>query len=73
MARNVRRRRVWHWLADHGAPDWFWSLFTRSKWRRCSTCGLRGVGRWKRAHVFGGGEPSRHYCSTEHYYEREEF
>jgi hypothetical protein len=56
------RRAAWHFLSDHGAPTWLWTRLVRSTWRRCSTCGLRGVGRWKQAATFGGGLPPRHYC-----------
>lgn len=72
-SRIYKRRAVWHWLADAGAPEWLWSLFCRSTWRQCATCGPRGIGRFKRAATFGGGESPRLYCSTAHYYEREPF
>ena len=72
-SRIYKRRKVWHWLADAGAPDWLWTRFTRCTWRRCSVCGIRGVGRFKRAASFGGGRPPRHYCTTDHYYQSEPF
>lgn len=71
--RIYKRRKVWHWLADAGAPDRLWSLFVRSKWRHCATCGRRGVGRDKHACAFGGGLSARYYCSTDHYFAREEW
>lgn len=71
--RIYKRRRVWHWLADSGAPDLLWQLFVRDFWQPCATCGWRGRARVKRAGCYGGGEPSRHYCSSKCYYEREEW
>lgn len=71
--RIYKRRSAWHWLNDAGAPCWLWSFFMPTKWKRCAVCGLRGVGRDKKAASYGGGLPPRHYCSTAHYYEREAF
>lgn len=68
-----RRRKLWHWLSDHGAPHWLWSRFLRDTWRRCEICGWRGVGHWKPAASYGGGLPPRHYCTHDCYYEREAF
>lgn len=71
-SRIYKRRALWHWLADAGAPDWLWVRFVRSTWRRCSTCGWCGFGRWKSAARFGGGQPPAHYCSSRCYYAKEE-
>lgn len=58
------RRKLWHFLADHGAPHWLWSRFLRDTWRPCSRCGIRRIGRWKGASAHGpGGRPTRHYCT----------
>lgn len=71
--RIYKRRAVWHWLADAGAPAWLWELFTRTFWRPCAVCGWRGRAHAKHASSYQGGRPPRHYCSTEHYYAREDF
>jgi hypothetical protein len=69
--RIYKRRRVWHWLSDAGAPHWLWGLFVDSTWHRCEVCGVRGVGRRKHAAELGGGiARTRHYCSTDHYFAR---
>jgi hypothetical protein len=60
--RIYKRRAVWHWLADAGAPFWLWSCLDGMRWRRCAVCGWRGVGRWKPSSSHGGGGPSRYYC-----------
>jgi hypothetical protein len=64
-SRIYKRRKVWHWLADAGAPEWLWKPFVRSTWRRCATCGIRGVGRWKNGYRGGGGRPPAHFCSAD--------
>lgn len=61
-----KRRKLWHWLSDYGAPFWLWSRFVRDTWYRCSHCGIRGFGRWKGASSHGGGKPTRRYCSGDH-------
>jgi hypothetical protein len=61
--RIYKRRAVWHWLADAGAPEWLWQVFARTMWLPCGTCGWRGRGRHKRAMIAGGGQPTRHYCA----------
>lgn len=72
-SRIYKHRKVSHWLADAGAPDWLWMRFCRCTWRRCATCGFRGVGHWKPAARFGGGRPSAYYCSHDCYSKQEPF
>jgi hypothetical protein len=62
--RIYKRRSVWHWLADAGAPEWMWCLATRSWWAACSGCGRRM--RFKGYCRGGGGLPigGQKFCTT---------